>query len=130
VPSIGSPEVFLCLVVALIVLGPEQLPKAARQLGRAIGEVKKFNAGLQGHLDDLMSADDSSRIDDREESGAPRNREASTPNRTIPDTEGFRLIDGPSRPTASDAQMMPDPAKRSGRVDEAGSRSSSDGERD
>src|SRR5690348_16112376 len=53
--SLGPAEILVILIVALIVLGPERLPKAARQLGKAVGEVRRWSSGVQ---EDLRSAID------------------------------------------------------------------------
>ena len=39
--GLGFTEILIILVVALIVLGPKQLPKVARTLGRSLGEFKR-----------------------------------------------------------------------------------------
>jgi Tat protein translocase TatB subunit len=48
--NIGGPEVLVILLLALIVLGPQRLPDAARQLGRARAELKRLSSGFQEEL--------------------------------------------------------------------------------
>lgn len=48
--SIGPAEILVVLVVALIVLGPNRLPDAARSLGRAVNEVRRVTSGLQSEV--------------------------------------------------------------------------------
>ncbi len=48
--NIGAGEMLLVLVVALLVLGPNKLPDAARQVGRAIGEMRKLSNGFQAEM--------------------------------------------------------------------------------
>jgi sec-independent protein translocase protein TatA len=48
--NIGPGEMLLVLVVALLVLGPNKLPDAARQVGRAIGEMRKLSSGFQAEM--------------------------------------------------------------------------------
>lgn len=44
----------MILLVALLVLGPTKLPEAARQVGRAMAEVKRLSSGFQTELRDAM----------------------------------------------------------------------------
>lgn len=52
--NVGTPEMFVILVVALLVLGPQKLPEVARQVGKAIGEVRRLGAGFQAEMRDAM----------------------------------------------------------------------------
>jgi Tat protein translocase TatB subunit len=45
--GIGTGELLLLLVIALIVLGPERMPKLARDLGRAMAEFRKTSDELR-----------------------------------------------------------------------------------
>lgn len=56
--SIGGGEILIVLLVALIVLGPNRLPQAARQVGRAVTEVRRMTAGFQAELRDTLHLDD------------------------------------------------------------------------
>src|SRR5579864_5696000 len=38
------------LIVALIVLGPDKLPDAARSIARVIGELRRMSSGLQAEV--------------------------------------------------------------------------------
>src|SRR3954468_12400853 len=40
--DIGFSEIVVCAVVALIVIGPERLPKAARTLGHLFGRLQRY----------------------------------------------------------------------------------------
>ena len=39
--GIGLPELFIILIIALVVLGPDKLPDLARAIGKGIGEFRK-----------------------------------------------------------------------------------------
>jgi Tat protein translocase TatB subunit len=54
VGSVGVPEILVILIVALVVLGPNRLPEAARQVGKAMSEFKRVTAGLQAEVRDAM----------------------------------------------------------------------------
>lgn len=52
--NIGGPEVLVILVLALIVLGPQRLPDAARQIGKFMGELRRMSSGFQQELRSAM----------------------------------------------------------------------------
>lgn len=52
--SLGPAEILVILVVALIVLGPEKLPDVARQVGKAVAEVRRWSSGMQAELRDAI----------------------------------------------------------------------------
>lgn len=42
------------LVVALLVLGPDKLPSVARQVGKAMGEIRRLGTSFQAEMRDAM----------------------------------------------------------------------------
>ena len=52
--NVGTPELLLILLVGLIVLGPTKLPEAARQVGKALAEVRRIGAGFQAEMRDAL----------------------------------------------------------------------------
>jgi Tat protein translocase TatB subunit len=48
--GIGTEEILLLLVIALIVLGPERMPKLARDLGRAMAEFRRTSDELRSEF--------------------------------------------------------------------------------
>jgi sec-independent protein translocase protein TatB len=53
-PGLNPIHVLVVLVVALIVLGPEKLPDAARTLGRFINDVRTWSATMQAEARDML----------------------------------------------------------------------------
>ncbi|PTU31419.1 Sec-independent protein translocase protein TatB [Stenotrophobium rhamnosiphilum] len=49
--DVGFSEVFLCFLVALIVLGPQRLPAVARAIGRWTGQAKAYMRNLSAELE-------------------------------------------------------------------------------
>src|SRR5262252_5379323 len=49
--GLGMGEIMLILVVALLVLGPAKLPDAAKQIGKAIRELRKHTQNLQDTIE-------------------------------------------------------------------------------
>ena len=48
--NLGAGELLIIAVLALIVLGPERIPSAMRQMGRVMGEVRRVSTGFQAEL--------------------------------------------------------------------------------
>lgn len=53
--SIGPAEIFVVLIVALVVLGPNRLPDAARSVGKAMAELRRMTSGVQAEMRDAFS---------------------------------------------------------------------------
>jgi sec-independent protein translocase protein TatB len=61
--NIGGGELIVILLIALIVLGPQRLPDAARQIGKTMGELRRLSSGFQNEMKQaLETADDPTRI--------------------------------------------------------------------
>ena len=60
--KIGTMELLVFLIVAFFAIGPERMPKAAKALGRALGQLKKeMNSArdeILGGTDELKSIGD------------------------------------------------------------------------
>lgn len=83
--GIGTGEILLLLVIALIVLGPERMPKLARDLGRAVAEFRKTSDELRGeflnadkYLEAAPTAPDPPAIDTPAAPAAPAATETPT----------------------------------------------------
>ncbi len=51
-----DPEKLLVLfVIALIVLGPERLPKMARSMGRGLAELRKYTATARAEMEEVLA---------------------------------------------------------------------------
>ncbi len=49
--SVGSPEILVILVIALLLFGPTKLPEMGKALGKAIREFKKATSELQDTIE-------------------------------------------------------------------------------
>jgi sec-independent protein translocase protein TatB len=56
--NVGGGELLVILLVALIVLGPQRLPGAARQVGKVMGDIRRISSGFQDELKNAFDADD------------------------------------------------------------------------
>jgi|GEM_PF-3205900 len=79
-PGAFSPvHIFVVLLVALIVLGPKELPKVARGLARALRELRALRARLDEEFQLLLDDDD-----DSAPSAEHKPEEAHTPPPELP----------------------------------------------
>lgn len=56
--SIGTSEILVVLVIGLIVLGPERLPKVAKSVARMYRELRKYAEDVRRDLSKEMTLDD------------------------------------------------------------------------
>lgn len=56
--NVGGAELLVILLVALLVLGPQRLPGAARQVGRVMSDIRRISSGFQAELRDALDADE------------------------------------------------------------------------
>ncbi|MDQ3914120.1 MAG: twin-arginine translocase TatA/TatE family subunit [Actinomycetota bacterium] len=57
-PQIGPLEILTVAVLALVIFGPQRLPEIARNIGKAINEMRRMTAEMRSELQDGMSASD------------------------------------------------------------------------
>ena len=55
--DIGFSEILVIFVLALIVLGPEKLPRVVREVGRWVGRARAMARQFQEQLEDEVDAD-------------------------------------------------------------------------
>lgn len=58
--NVGGPEILVILLVALVILGPDQLPKAMRTFGNVMAEVRKVSGGFQAEMRKAIDSIDDS----------------------------------------------------------------------
>jgi sec-independent protein translocase protein TatB len=54
--NVGGGEMLAILLLALLVLGPERLPKAMGEVGKWVGQLRRMSAGFQDELKKAMDA--------------------------------------------------------------------------
>lgn len=52
--NVGTGELLVILLVALLVLGPEKLPDSARKVGNVISELRRMSHGFQSEVRKAM----------------------------------------------------------------------------
>ena len=71
------------MVVALIVLGPDKLPQAARNVAKVYREIRSFSTSVRSQVEEALEIDD-------------RPKPPSAGNPTNPDLSGFTLVEDPA----------------------------------
>ena len=55
--NIGTWEIIIILLIAVIVIGPSKLPDAARSFGKAMGEFKRATSGVKKEFEEAILKD-------------------------------------------------------------------------
>jgi sec-independent protein translocase protein TatB len=53
--SIDPEKLLFIFIIAVLVLGPDRLPQAARTMGRVLGEVRKYVSGFQSEVSNVLA---------------------------------------------------------------------------
>src|SRR5256885_8963638 len=96
--GVGPEELVLILIIALIVLGPERMPKVARDLGRVVGDLRRTSDQLR---EEFLNAD--KLLDKAADAAAP-----PAPRTAVPPTPPTHRS---PRPLASETPHQPSPAR-------------------
>ena len=106
--DIGWSEMLLVAVIAIIVIGPKDLPRAMRTVGQWAAKVRAAAREFQGHVDDMIrdseldeirkEADRITRFELKDQVGA----------RIVPDYDGGNSIAPPPEYDASDGEAEAD----------------------
>ena len=81
--NVGGGEIIVILLIALIVLGPDKLPSAARQAGKYLNEFRRMSSGFQSEIRSAMDV-----LPDTKPSGTPGPAAGSTPTDASTPTPG------------------------------------------
>jgi sec-independent protein translocase protein TatB len=114
--NIGGGEFLVIALIALIVLGPQRLPDAARQLGKVMGELRRVSNGFQAELKGALDEADPQGppTPRRDVLGATKATEAAPPSTTSSPTPS------PARP-ARRAPLKAAPVPKAARPRSKGS---------
>ena len=99
--EVGFTEIILILGIALLVLGPEKLPKLANQIGRWAGRARAMARQLRQQLDEEVT------VIDKEDFGPavkrpPAAPAVATPPPAVPDSASAAPMSAPAPAEAPD----------------------------
>jgi sec-independent protein translocase protein TatA len=78
--GIGPMEIFVVLIIALVIFGPQKLPEMGRSLGKAIREFKSVGSEIQ---DEITKVTDEIDIDPEKTIKPPKDEKNIDPEKTI-----------------------------------------------
>jgi sec-independent protein translocase protein TatB len=75
----GGPELLVIFLVALVVIGPQQLPKAMRTFGNVMAEVRKVSSSFQAEMKSAMDSVVDTSATEKPQSGSMAAATPATP---------------------------------------------------
>ena len=103
--TLGGPEIFLILVVALIVFGPRKLPEIGKSVGKMLAEFRKASNDFKRTIEDEVEAE---RLRELDTARAAPPAAAPAPA-AAPVTEAPPAVEQPSPPAVSREEPAPPP---------------------
>ena len=100
--DIGFSEIVVIAVVALIVIGPERLPKAARTLGHLFGRLQRYVADVKSDINREMELDELRKLQQQVTSAA-QEIETSVSSAARDFESGVRAVESDLDPSTGDA---------------------------
>ncbi len=121
--DIGAAELLVIIIVAVLVIGPKDMPMAMRTAGRWIGKVRKVSAHFRTGIDAMVRE---AELEDMEKKWKAQNEEIMRRSATSTETEkGEPLMTGPP-PTNEAAKVSETDAPKSVAVKSSAPDSTSD----
>jgi Tat protein translocase TatB subunit len=101
--TLGGPEIFLILVVALIVFGPRRLPEIGKSVGKMLAEFRKASNDFKRTIEDEVEAERLREADTSRAAPAPPTTAAP------PATTEAPHVEQPTPPAVSREEVPPPP---------------------
>ena len=99
--GIGGSEFLLLCVIGLLILGPERLPRVARQIGGWVGKARQMTRSLQRQLEEEADLEKNLGFDPKElnpeDMFVPRDDDTFSPLHVEEDTEDNEAPDDNER---------------------------------
>ena len=108
--GIGTSELLVILVVALIVLGPKRLPEVARTLGKGLAELRRATSGLTDELSNARALlEEETQQALRTAAKRPRPAAAPSGTATTGGTQSAQAAGEPGEPAERKDHVQPGP---------------------
>jgi Tat protein translocase TatB subunit len=96
--DVGFSEILLTSAIALIVLGPERLPKVARQVGNWVGRARVMARQLSEQLEREVNAEELLKTQSKSNSASNTPNAVNTPDPSIAPPTLTSLAEAPATP--------------------------------
>ncbi|MDP5104268.1 MAG: Sec-independent protein translocase protein TatB [Erythrobacter sp.] len=90
--DIGAAELLVIIIVAVVVIGPKDLPLAMRVAGRWIGKVRRISAQFRSGIDTMVRE---AELEDMEKKWKAQNEEIMRRSAALTDAEAKVASDAP-----------------------------------
>lgn len=77
--GVGFSELLILALIGLIVLGPERLPRVARQIGDWVGQARRMTRVMRRQLEDELDFDEDLNVKSKPGAGTPRDDDTYSP---------------------------------------------------
>ena len=106
--DIGAAELLVVVIVAILVIGPKDMPAAMRAAGRWIGKMRRMSSHFRAGLDEMVRQ---AEIEEMEEKWSQRNKEimAKYPTGNEPEGGGREELVPPQMEPLASAGETADP---------------------
>lgn len=110
--DIGAAELLVILIVAVVVIGPKDLPLAMRVAGRWIGKIRRVSAQFRSGIDTMVRE---AELEDMEKKWKAQNEEIMRRSAALTEAEaGAPLMTGPPPVEAPPADTVVEGASEAG----------------
>jgi sec-independent protein translocase protein TatB len=106
--DIGFSEIVVIAVVALVVLGPERLPRAARTVGHLFGRLQRYVSDVKADINREMELEDLKKLQDEVKSAA-QDLQQSVESAARSAESGLRDVESQLNAGASETPPAPQP---------------------
>lgn len=117
--NLGGGELLVIALIALIVLGPERLPDAARTVGKVMGEIRRLSTGFQEEVRTAFTEPEIPATTKPQPNSSPLSAEVAELDEGVIDatsTDVTERATAPGEPGAEPAEVSPEVAAALGEV--------------
>jgi len=105
--DVGASELLLIVIVAIIVIGPKDLPLALRTAGQWLGKIRRISGHFRSGVESMIRE---AELAEMEEKWRKQNEAIMTAHPTVPDnamTESGEFPSGEYAPASAEAGALP-----------------------